>query len=87
MIEDLHWAEQTLLELLSYILDDGDEAPLALVCTARPELADDAPGFLGTEGRRRTIDLQTLGPRGRSRPARPISPATPRSPRRRSPRR
>jgi class 3 adenylate cyclase/tetratricopeptide (TPR) repeat protein len=62
VIEDLHWAEQTLLELLSYILEDGDEAPLALICTARPEFADDAPGFLGTEGRRRTIDLQTLGP-------------------------
>ena len=62
VVEDLHWAEPTLLELLSYILDDGDESPLALVCTARPEFADEAPSFLGTEGRRRTIDLQTLGP-------------------------
>ena len=61
VVEDLHWAEPTLLELISYVLADGDEAPLALICTARPELHDEAPGFLGTEGRRRTIDLQTLG--------------------------
>jgi class 3 adenylate cyclase/tetratricopeptide (TPR) repeat protein len=62
VIEDLHWAEPTLLELLSYILDGEDRAPLALICTARPEFADEAAGFLGTEGRRRTIHLQTLGP-------------------------
>jgi class 3 adenylate cyclase/tetratricopeptide (TPR) repeat protein len=62
VLEDLHWAEPTLLELISYVLDGEHEAPLALISTARPELADDAPGFLGTEGRRRTVDLQTLGP-------------------------
>jgi tetratricopeptide (TPR) repeat protein len=62
VVEDLHWAEPTLLELISYVLEGGDDAPLALICTARPELADDAPGFLGREGRRRTVDLQTLGP-------------------------
>src|SRR4051812_10175478 len=62
VVEDLHWAEPTLLELISYVLEGEAEAPLALICTARPELADVAPGFVGTEGRRRTVDLQTLGP-------------------------
>src|SRR3954449_3554807 len=62
VVEDLHWAEPTLLELISYLLEGEAEAPLALICTARPELADVAPGFVGTEGRRRTVDLQTLGP-------------------------
>ena len=62
VLEDLHWAEPTLLELVSYVLETEDEAPLALIGTARPELTDEAPGFLGTEGRRRTVDLQTLGP-------------------------
>ena len=36
--------------------------PLAVIATARPELEDSAPGFLGREGKRRTVDLQTLGP-------------------------
>src|SRR5436190_20496298 len=62
IIEDLHWAEPTLLELISYILTDELEVPLVLIATARPELEDEAPGFLGREGRRRTVDLQTLGP-------------------------
>jgi class 3 adenylate cyclase/tetratricopeptide (TPR) repeat protein len=62
VVEDLHWAEPTLLELISYILTDELDVPLALLGTARPELEDEAPGFLGREGRRRTIDLQTLGP-------------------------
>jgi class 3 adenylate cyclase/tetratricopeptide (TPR) repeat protein len=62
VVEDLHWAEPTLLELLSYILVEDGEVPLVLIGTARPELADEAPGFLGHEGRRRTVHLHTLGP-------------------------
>jgi class 3 adenylate cyclase/tetratricopeptide (TPR) repeat protein len=62
VVEDLHWAEPTLLELIAYLLADEEGAPLLLIGTARPELEDVAPGFLGTERRRRTINLQTLGP-------------------------
>jgi class 3 adenylate cyclase/tetratricopeptide (TPR) repeat protein len=61
VVEDLHWAEQTLLELISYIGAEETEAPLALVCTARPELEETAPGFLGTTERRLTVELSTLG--------------------------
>ena len=60
VFEDLHWAEPTLLELIGYIVADEADAPLVLVCTARPDLADVAPGFLGNAGRRRTIELDTL---------------------------
>ncbi|MFL5958711.1 MAG: AAA family ATPase [Gaiellaceae bacterium] len=62
VVEDLHWAEPTLLELISYTLAEKADVPLLLIGTARPELEDDAPGFLGRERRRRTIDLQALGP-------------------------
>jgi predicted ATPase/class 3 adenylate cyclase len=62
VIEDLHWAEPTLLELISYILSDEAGAALALIATARPEIEDEAPGFLGNEGRRRTVRLETLDP-------------------------
>jgi class 3 adenylate cyclase/tetratricopeptide (TPR) repeat protein len=61
IIEDLHWAEQTLLELVAYIAADDADAPIALVCSARPDLREMAPGFAGTEGRRRTVELDTLG--------------------------
>jgi class 3 adenylate cyclase/tetratricopeptide (TPR) repeat protein/CheY-like chemotaxis protein len=60
VVEDLHWAEQTLLELIAYIAADEADAPLILVCTARPDLEQVAPGFLGADGRRRTVELSTL---------------------------
>jgi tetratricopeptide (TPR) repeat protein/CheY-like chemotaxis protein len=60
VIEDLHWAEQTLLELIAYIGADEVDAPLVLICTARPDLEETAPGFLSTDGRRRTVELSTL---------------------------
>ena len=62
VVEDLHWAEPTLLELISYLLAEEAGVPLAVIATTRPELEDSAPGFLGREGRRRTVDLHTLGP-------------------------
>jgi len=61
VVEDLHWAEPTLLELIAYIVGDDTDAPLVLVCSARPDLEEVSPGFLGSEGRRRTVELQTLG--------------------------
>jgi class 3 adenylate cyclase/tetratricopeptide (TPR) repeat protein len=60
VIEDLHWAEATLLELIAYLADDYADAPVVLVCTARPEIDEVAPGFLGSEGRRTTVALNTL---------------------------
>jgi tetratricopeptide (TPR) repeat protein len=43
MIEDLHWAEPTLLELLRFI--SSDDTPILVLCTARPELLETAPEF------------------------------------------
>jgi predicted ATPase/class 3 adenylate cyclase len=60
IVEDLHWAEPTLLDLIAYIAADETASPLAIVCSTRPELAETSPGFLGTDGRRRTIELDTL---------------------------
>src|SRR4029077_2751752 len=61
--EALHGAEATLLELLAYVAADDVDAPIALVCSARPDLAETSPGFLGDEGRRRTVALDTLDER------------------------
>ena len=63
VFEDLHWAEPTLLELLAYIAADEVDAQIALICSARPDLAETSPGFLGDSGRRRTVALDTLDER------------------------
>jgi len=40
--EDLHWAEPTFLDLVEQLLE-GVDAPLLLLCNARPELLDERP--------------------------------------------
>jgi class 3 adenylate cyclase/tetratricopeptide (TPR) repeat protein len=49
VIEDVHWAETTLLDLLEHVLS-ATEAPLLLICTARPEFFDIRPQWEGLEG-------------------------------------
>ena len=47
VLEDVHWAEPTLLELLEHVVEWTREAPILLLCLARPELLDDRPGWPG----------------------------------------
>ena len=53
VIEDLHWAEPTLLELLLYLVEEP-ASPLLVVASARPELAESNAPFLA-EGERRHV--------------------------------
>ncbi len=46
-VDDLHWAEPTLLQLLEHLRDEVRDLPLLLVCQARPELLDTRPGWGG----------------------------------------
>ncbi|HEX9381176.1 MAG TPA: adenylate/guanylate cyclase domain-containing protein [Gaiellaceae bacterium] len=58
VIEDIHWAEPKLLDLLEYLAGWTHDAPILLLCLARPELLDERPvWFSGQAG----IGLQ-LGP-------------------------
>jgi hypothetical protein len=60
VIEDLHWAQDDLLDVLEHLVD-GIDGPLLLVCTARPELVTSRPSW----GRRRdanTVWLEPLAP-------------------------
>jgi len=57
--EDLHWAEEPLLDLVEHLADRIDDAPVLIVCLARPELLESRPGWGG--GRRRSIAID-LGP-------------------------
>src|SRR5262249_51393255 len=51
VVEDLHWAEDSLLELLERIVRDV-RGPLLVLCTSRPDLLDRRPAWGG--GRRNT---------------------------------
>jgi class 3 adenylate cyclase/tetratricopeptide (TPR) repeat protein len=44
VLEDIHWASATLLDLIEYLLG-WTEAPVLLICLARPDLIDRRPGW------------------------------------------
>jgi DNA-binding SARP family transcriptional activator/tetratricopeptide (TPR) repeat protein len=46
ILEDVHWAQPTLLDLVEY-LADGTPAPLFLLCLARPELLEQRGAWAG----------------------------------------
>ncbi|MGH3064949.1 MAG: AAA family ATPase, partial [Gaiellaceae bacterium] len=48
VLDDVHWAEPTFLELVEHLADKGT-GPIAVVCLAREELLEEQPAFL--EGR------------------------------------
>jgi class 3 adenylate cyclase len=47
VVEDIHWAEPTLLDLLEHLAAWTRDAPLLLLCLARPELIDKRPAWSG----------------------------------------
>ena len=59
VVQDVHWAEPTFLELLDHLLQAIDEAPVLLVCPTRPELLEEAPDW-GTSERATRIVLDPL---------------------------
>jgi predicted ATPase/class 3 adenylate cyclase len=60
VLDDIHWAEPTLLDLIDHVADLSRDAPMLLLCTARPELLDRRPGWGGGKLNATTIQLQPL---------------------------
>jgi len=59
LFEDIHWAEEPLLDLIEH-LADWVRAPLLILCLARPELLDTRPGWGGGRVRSTAIELEPL---------------------------
>jgi class 3 adenylate cyclase/tetratricopeptide (TPR) repeat protein len=49
VIDDIHWAEATLLELLAHLCGSL-AAPVLVLCTTRTELDEDHPGWIASTG-------------------------------------
>jgi len=47
VVEDIHWAEPTLLDLLEYVAGWSKTVPMLLLCLARPELLEARPAWPG----------------------------------------
>jgi predicted ATPase len=59
VVDDLHWAEPTLLELIDYLVSAPTQAPLLVLGAARPELFDARPDWAG--GSEERIVVEPLG--------------------------
>ena len=62
VIDDLQWAEPTLLDLIEYVADWTQNASLLLLCMSRPELLDQRPGWAGGKLNATSILLEPLTP-------------------------
>jgi tetratricopeptide (TPR) repeat protein len=60
VIDDIHWAEPTLLDLVEHISEWSHEAPILLLCMTRPELLDNRPGWGGGKMNAVSILLEPL---------------------------
>ena len=59
VIDDIHWAEATFLDLLTYLGETITDLPVLLLCCARPELFEEHPSWGGGPGAR-TLHLEPL---------------------------
>ena len=59
-VDDLQWAEPLLLDLLDHIVELSRDAPILLLCTARPELLEDRPAWGGGKLNATTMMLEPL---------------------------
>ncbi len=60
VFEDIHWAERAFLDLVDHIADSARDAPILLLCLARPEVLDQNPGWSGGKLNATTILLEPL---------------------------
>jgi predicted ATPase/DNA-binding SARP family transcriptional activator len=49
VLDDVHWAEPTLLDLLEHVTRQAERAPLFVLCLARPELLEERPSWSGDQ--------------------------------------
>jgi class 3 adenylate cyclase len=60
VFEDIHWADDALLDFIDLVADRAGGIPLLLVCTARPELLERRSGWAGGKTNATTISLTPL---------------------------
>ena len=60
VVEDVHWAEPTLLDLLDYVAGFSSGQPILLLCLARPELLEAHPDWAAPRPGRSLLALDPL---------------------------
>jgi class 3 adenylate cyclase/tetratricopeptide (TPR) repeat protein len=61
VFEDLHWADDDLLDFVDELVDWVEDVPMLVLGTARPELLDRRPNWGGGKRNAQTLSLPPLG--------------------------
>ncbi len=62
VFDDVHWGEETFLDLVEHVSDLSRDAPLLLLCMARPDLLDRRPAWAGGKLNATNVLLEPLSP-------------------------
>jgi class 3 adenylate cyclase len=62
VFEDLHWASESLLDLVEHLMHPRTQAPLLLLVLSRPELLDRRPSWGGGRRNFTSLTLEPLSP-------------------------
>jgi class 3 adenylate cyclase/tetratricopeptide (TPR) repeat protein len=62
VFDDVHWGEPTFLDLVEHVADLSRDAPILLLCMARPELLDARPAWGGGKLNATNVLLEPLAP-------------------------
>jgi predicted ATPase/DNA-binding SARP family transcriptional activator len=57
VLDDAHWAEPMLLDLVEYVATFSASSPILLLCLARPELLEKRPSWAAPQANRALLDL------------------------------
>ena len=60
VLDDIHWGEEVFLDLVDHVADLSRDAPILLLCMARPELLDRRPSWGGGKLNATTVLLEPL---------------------------
>jgi class 3 adenylate cyclase/predicted ATPase len=60
VLDDLHWAEPTFLDLVEHVVGSTRDVPLLVICLARPELLDARPAWRAPSDNATTVRLEPL---------------------------
>jgi predicted ATPase len=60
VLDDLHWAEPTFLDLVEHLVGSARDVPLLVICLARPELLDARPTWQSPSDTATIVRLEPL---------------------------
>ena len=60
VLDDIHWAEPSFLDLIEYVEGWSEDSPILLLCVTRPELLEMRQGWASAATRSIMIELDPL---------------------------